>query len=178
MSGGKNKMKRNLLIWLALFAVASLLGYFDALGSYASAYHDGVAYLSWEAAIGWDLTKWNLWVLWGPLILRLGGLYPVDRRNWFWRVPPYVLASIGIALTHLGVLILLRFLMLRGTLSGVSFFFKDKYYVLMADFLIGILLCGFILAAGQALAFYRQVREGELKATPLQAHLAQAPLHA
>lgn len=171
-------MKRNLLIWLALFAVASLLGYFDALGSYASAYHGGIAYLSWEAALGWDLTKWNLWVLLGPLILRLGGLYPVDRRNWLWRVPPYVLTSIAIALMHLGVLIVVRFLLVRGTLSGVSSFFKDKYYVLMADFLIGILVCGFILAAGQALAFYRQVREVELKASQLQAQLALAQLQA
>ena len=170
--------KRNLIIWLALFAVASLLGYFDALGSYASAFHNGVAYLRWDAALAWDLTKWNLWVLFAPLILHLGRRFPVEWKNWYRRVPPYVLTSVCIALVHMSILILIRFLMIRGSLSGVTDFFKDKYYVLMADFLIGILICGFILAAGQALAFYRQVREVELKASQLEAQLAQAQLQA
>ena len=170
--------KRSLLIWLPLFGVASLLGYFDALGSYASAYHDGVAYLRWDAALAWDLTKWNLWVLFAPFILLLGRRFPVDRFNWIRHIPFYVLTSVGIALLHLALLILIRFVMLRGTLAGLSFFFKDKYYVLMADFLIGIMVCGFILAAGQALAFYRQVRAGELKAAQLETQLAQAQLQA
>lgn len=169
--------KRNLLIWLALFAVASLLGYFDALSSYASAYHDGVAYLRWDWALSWDLTKWNLWVLFAPFILYLGRRFPVDRLNWGRRVPLYVLAGVGIALVHLALLISTRFF-IHGDLAWLSNFFSVKYYVLMADFLIGIMVCGFILAAGQALAFYRQVREGELKAAHLETQLAQAQLQA
>lgn len=169
--------KRNLLIWLGLFAVASLLGYFDALGSYAGAYHEGVAYLRWDWALAWDLTKWNLWVLFAPFILLLGRRFPVDRSNWIRRVPLYVLASVCLALVHLALLVSTRFFA-HGNLEWFGNFFSVKYYVLMADFLMGIMVCGFILAAGQALAFYRQARAADLKAAQLETQLAQAQLQA
>jgi LytS/YehU family sensor histidine kinase len=78
---------------------------------------------------------------------------------------------------HLALLISTRFFIHRN-FTWLSSFFTEKYYVLMSDFLIGILVCGFILAAGQALAFYRQIREAELKAAHLETQLALAQLQA
>lgn len=171
--------KRNMLLWLSLFAVASLLGYFDALGSYASSYslRDGKYHLQWKYALSWDMSKWMLWVLLAPLVLRLGERFRVERRDLLRSLPVYILLGIGIALLHSALLIFINFLA-DYELVALQNFLTHKYYVLISDFLIGIVIYGLILASAHALAFYKQAREGELRAMQLEMQLANAQLQA
>lgn len=176
--------KRQLLLWLTLFGVASLVAYFDALGSYASAYHNGIAYLRWDVALSYDMTKWNLWVLLAPLVLRLGRRFPVDRLAWSRRVPVYVFAGASVAITHTVLHVFVHFVVLFGVARLGSLpartidFVATKYYVVMADFLLGALIYSLILASGHALDYYRRAQANELRAAHLEAQLAQAQLQA
>lgn len=176
--------KRQSLLWLSLFVVASLLGYADALGSYASAYHNGIAYLKWETALSYDLTKWNLWALLAPLVLRLGRRFRVDRLDWSRRIPLYVAVGASVALLHSALLALIHFCIIQGVAglnslpAWVIAFVTNKYYVVISDFLLGALVYSLILASGHALDYYRLAQANNLRAAHLEAQLAQAQLHA
>lgn len=176
--------KRYTLLWLLLFAVASLLGFFEALGSYASAYQGGVHYLGWKMALSWDLTKWNLWALLAPPIMWLGRVFPVNYNNHLRRAPAYALVTVGIALAHFLLHNLLHSLIVYGAdgftafFSNFSPFLAERYYVFISDFVVGILICGLILTGGNAHDYYRQVQTGETRAAQLEAQLAQAQLQA
>lgn len=176
--------KHHISLWLLLFAVASLLGFLEALSSYASAYQDGVHYLSWKTALSWDLTKWNLWVLLAPLILWLGHRLPLNRRRWRQRIPIYVAAGIAIALAHALLHFLLQFVLGYGIgrfdifLSDLDSFLRERYFVLLSDFVIGVLICGLTLTGSNALGYYKQAQAGETRTAQLEAQLAQAQLQA
>lgn len=176
--------KYRFLLWLILFAVASLLGFFEALGSYASAYQGGVHYLSWKMALSWDLTKWNLWALLAPTIVWLGHRLPIHRDNLQRRIPVSILTVICIALAHFLLHNLLHSFIVHGTsgftafLSNFSPFLAERYYVFLSDFVIGVLICGLILTGSNALDYYKQAQAGVTRAAKLEAQLAQAQLQA
>jgi two-component system LytT family sensor kinase len=172
--------KRRVLIWLSLFGVASLLGYFDALGSYAASYSFDASdryFLPWKTALSWDLIKWNLWVLLSPFVLWLGQRIRFDRRNWARIIPAYVLIGVGVAILNSALLIFIHFFV-TGSRAGLYGFLSYRYFVLIADALIGIVIYGLILASAHALAYYREARESELHAAQLETQLAQAQLQA
>lgn len=172
--------KRSVLLWLSLFVVASLLGYFDALGSYAASYSfdDTERYfLPWKKALSWNLAKWNFWVLLSPFVIWLGQRIRFDRRNWVRVVPAYVLIGLGVAVLHAALLVFIQFFVIHSRV-GLYEFLRYKYFVLISDALIGIVIYGLILASARALAYYREVRQGELRAAQLETQLAQAQLQA
>lgn len=176
--------KNHILFWLLLLAVASVLGFFEALGSYASAYQGGVHYLGWKMALSWDLTKWNLWALLAPLIIWLSRLFPVNCDNHLRRGPAYILVVTCIAITHFLLHNLLHSFIVYGTdgftafLANFSPFLAERYYVFISDFVVGILICGLILMGSNAHDYYRQMQSGETRAAQLEAQLAQAQLQA
>jgi two-component system LytT family sensor kinase len=173
-------LKRRALIWLLLFGVASLLGYLDALGSYAASYSFDASeryFLPWRTALSWDLIKWNLWVLLAPFVLWLGQRIRFDRRNWTRVVPAYILIGVSAALLNSALLIFIHFF-LTGSRVGLYGFLSYRYFVLIADALIGIVIYGLILVSAHALAYYREARENELRAAQLETQLAQAQLQA
>lgn len=170
--------KQRMLLWILLFFIASLLGYVDALGSYAQSYSfsvPGKYYLAWNAALIWDLAKWNLWVLLAPPVLWLGRKTYFDRRPS--RVSVYALTGICFALLHSALLTFIQFFIIFRT-DDLLYFLKYKYFVLIFDSLTGIIIYGLILVSGQALVYYKQAREGELKSARLETQLAQAQLQA
>lgn len=172
--------KRRVLIWLLLFGVASLLGYFDALGSYAASYSFDASdryFLPWKTALSWDLIKWNLWVLLSPLVFWLGQRIGFDRRNWMRIVPAYILIGVGVALLNCALLVFIHFFVI-GNRAGLYGFLSYRYFVLISDALIGIVIYGLILTSAHALAYYREARENELRVAQLGTQLVQAQLQA
>lgn len=173
-------LKRRILLWLTLLTVASILGYLDALGSYAASYSftvPGTYSLPWHRALAWDLTKWNLWALLTPLVFRLGRKTYLERRDLLRRVPVFALIGVCVALMHSALLVLIQFSIIYGA-DELRPFLTYKYFVLISDFLTGLVLYGLILVSGQALVYYKQAQEGELKSAQLETQLAQAQLQA
>ena len=170
--------KKRVLLWILLFLVASLLGYLDALGTYAQSYSfttPGKYYLAWNKALIWDLAKWNLWVLLAPPVLWLGRETYLERRPS--RISAYALIGICFAVLHSALLTFIQFFIIFRA-DDLVFFLKYKYFVLIFDSLTGFITYGLILVSGQALSYYKQAREGELKSARLETQLAQAQLQA
>ena len=170
--------KKRMLLWISLFLIASLLGYVDALGTYAQSYSfttPGKYYLAWNKALIWDLAKWNLWVLLAPPVLWLGRRTYLERRPS--RISVDALIGICFALLHSALLTFIQFFIIFRT-DDLVFFLKYKYFVLIFDCLTGIIIYGLILVSGQALVYYKQAREGDLRSARLETQLAQAQLQA
>ena len=170
--------KRRVVLWVGLFLIASIFGYVDALGSYAQSYSfstPGKYYLPWNVALTWDLSKWNLWVLLAPPVLWLGRKTHLERHPS--RIPVYALIGICFALLHSALLTFIQFFIILGT-GDLLFFLQYKYFVLIFDSLTGIIIYGLILVSGQALVYYKQAREGDLRSARLETQLAQAQLQA
>ncbi len=170
-------LPRRWLQWALLIALCAALGWIDALRSYYSAYRGGIYYLEWGVALRWDLIGWSVWVVFIPLVLRLSRRWQIDRRNWHWSLPVFLFAGVLAALSRilLPVLIHVGFV---ESFSSMRSWLDHKPFFLLTDFLFALVFYCVVLACGQALAYYRHYREEELRASRLEAQLAQAQLAA
>jgi sensor histidine kinase YesM len=89
----------------------------------------------------------------------------------------YSLAGLFFALARTLLPIFVHFFVFYGT-QGLSGFIKHKYFVLLSDFLVAIVVYGLILTLGHALNYYKQSRESQLKAANLETQLARSQLQA
>jgi len=171
--------KRRLLIWLLFVSLTTLLGIFDALRSYAASYSPvtGRYYLEWNTSLAWNVTSWNLWILLAPLVLRLGQRFSFDGRNWRRRALALMAAGVFFALAHSALVVFINFFIIKRD-DDLAGFLQFKYFVLMLDVLLGILVYGLILAFSQAINYYKQYRGEELRTSQLRTQLAQAQLQA
>jgi sensor histidine kinase YesM len=169
--------KRRLLPWVLLVAVCTVMGFLDAFASYAAANNFGEFHLAWSRALSYDLSGWLLWVLFAPLILWLGRRFRTGRDNWVLVLVVYTLAGLSFALVRALFPVFVNFFIIYRT-GELHEFFKYKYFIILSDFLVAIFVYGIILTFAHAQNYYKQYREGELKASQLEAQLAQAQLHA
>jgi len=169
--------KHRWFYWLWLVALCLLLGFFDALRSYGSAYYNGVYRLEWSVALRWDLIGWLVWIPFIPLILRLCDRLPIDRENWPSRM--LIFGPLGLFASSIRALLpILVHLILEPGFSKLIHWLSLKPYFLLTDFLFGLAFYGFVLAYGQARNYYRRYREEELHRSHLEAQLARAELRA
>lgn len=165
--------------WLKILLLIPLclsLGLIDSVRSYASAYHDGTFYLSWENAVRWDLSAWLVWILFIPLILRLSRRVRISQENLLWSAPAFGLLGLALAAlkTIAPIVIYMAFVQpFDEILSWLS-----RTLFLLTDFLAAFVFYCFVLAFAQALNYYRQYRDEELRASRLESQLARAELHA
>lgn len=168
--------KRRWLAWLALIVVCNVFGLIDAFQGYVAANSSGGS-LAWSRAYPMSLIGWNLWILFVPLILWLVHRFPLERESWQSRIILYVSAGFVIALVRTVVPVAIHF----GVIYNSRFlrsYLTNKYYDLISDFLVALVVYGLVLTLGQALNYYKQYRENELKASRLAAQLAQSQLQA
>ena len=166
-------LKNRWLPWGLLVLACTLFGYFDALGSYAASPRSQ----EWMRILGWDLTNWYLWILLAPFAIRFGRRFRIDRSNWHRRLLAHIPASLAFAIVHSVLLLCIGFTSFYH-IDGLRLFLLRRYFVLISDFLVGMVIYGMILALVHALDYYRQYREGELRASQLEAQLARAQLQA
>ena len=165
--------------WLRFFLLVPLcllLALIDAVRSYTSAYHDGVFYLAWEDALRWDLSAWWVWVFFIPLILWLSRRVRINQENWLWSAPLFAL--LGLLLASIKTVTpIVVYMVLVQPLGEILSWLSQKLF-LLTDFLAAFVFYCFVLAFGQALSYYRQYREEELRASRLESQLARAELEA
>ena len=168
--------KNRWLKLLLLIPLCLLLGLIDAVRSYTSAYHDGVFYLDWETAVRWDLSAWLVWVFFIPLVLRLSRRVSISQGNWFRSVPLFLALGVVVALAKTAAPIFI--LSAYDTSSDQILEWLSRRPYLLTDFLAAFVFYCFVLAFAQALNFYRQYREEELRASKLESQFARAELQA
>ncbi|HYL73533.1 MAG TPA: histidine kinase [Bryobacteraceae bacterium] len=153
----------------SLFALCSVFSWYPVRRS-AGGYGP-----DWNQALAWELLRWNLWAPLAGLILRW------ERRLPSWRPARARIAILyGGALLvapaiHSALLVAIYFPFVAG---HVAAFLRYRSFVLVTDYLTGIVVCGLVLGLAHARGYYLRLREEELRTSHLETQLAQAQLEA
>src|SRR6266404_2028065 len=132
--------------------------------------------IRWERIFTVELLYAYIWAALTPLILWLARRYPIERWNWVRSLLVHLAASlfIGFATRVLHDLMLYSLVGDSGWKLSVSKLLLNVYF--MTDY--GVMLYWLILLISYSFNYQRRYREGEVRATRLEAQLAQAQLQA
>jgi signal transduction histidine kinase len=156
-------MRRRLIFWLAVFAGWTLLVMVFAVSSsltYALTYQPP----RWRYTITMAATEWYVWAAFTPLVAWLSRRFRLSRARW-WRM--LILGAIGVPVAFIKVTMTR---VLRGVTEGGEAYFQ------ISDLAAQYLIYWGIVAATHAWLYYRDVQGRELRASQLEALLAQTRL--
>jgi two-component system LytT family sensor kinase len=173
----KKGWRRRAAKWAVIFAAWTFVGLFMASQDYVRNLRAGNA-VEWRKMLFLlELPFAYLWALLTPLLLWLARRFPLERGR--------VVKS---ALVHLSVSLSLSVMTMVGfnTLSAFLFLPEPDRHFSLSRLLASIytyfdyymLIYWLILMVSHAADYYGRYREGELKASQLEAQLAQAELRA
>jgi two-component system LytT family sensor kinase len=164
-----DRTPRNWLGWLAIPAVATLLGFFFATRTYIlyNAYPDNS--IGWLEALLPALTDWYLWTLLSPLVIWLALAFPLERGRWLRRLPILLVAGVAISLLKVGLDFEAGRLLPWITES--RFGQRARF-----DTHFNLMTYAVILGLAYAVIYYRRYRERELRASQLETQLTRARL--
>ena len=157
-------MRRRWIVWLLVLSGWTALAIFFAVSSsltYVSTYQPP----RWRLTLVMALTEWYAWAALRPLVAWLARRFPVRRGSIVKAVAVHTPAGLILAMVKVTLTRLLRLPIVR---SSEYFQISD----LSTQFVIYLAL----VAAVHALNSYRAGREGELRASQLEARLAGARL--
>jgi two-component system, LytTR family, sensor kinase len=157
-------VRRRWIVWLLVLAGWTVLAIFFAVSSsltYVVTYQPP----RWRLTLVMALTEWYAWAVLTPLVAWLARRYPIRRgfvtKALFVHVPAgLVLAIVKVALTRV----------LRLPIVPSVEYFQ------ISDLSTHYIMYWALVAAVHALTYYRAGREGELRASQLEARLADARL--
>ena len=123
-----------------------------------------------------ELAYAYVWAALTPLILWLSRRFPIDRTNWHRRLTVHFVASIAIGFATRVLHDLMSFSLLAdaGRRLSLTRLLLNVYF--MSDY--AIMIYWLVLLVAYAFAYQKRYREGEVRATRLEAQLAQAQLQA
>src|SRR5262249_52260530 len=158
--------------WSLIFLGWTLLGLFFATQNYINAYLQGsyAAYtkraLTWRQAVVLSLSEWYLWAMLAPLILWLARRFPIERPARLRGLLVHAVA--GLALSVFKVMADGNAVRLLGFHPAVA----------MSSFKLhpNLLTYWAIVGGAHAFGYYQRYRERELRASQLEARLAQTQL--
>jgi two-component system, LytTR family, sensor kinase len=130
--------------------------------------------ITWKQAWSVGLTQWWGWSLLYLLIFAITKRLPIERQHWVRGLLIYLVIGLGVTLLKLGIDVG----WLRWIYRGEVFKHTPERSLLAVMTYFNFLTYWAFVSVGQALNFYRQAREGELKAAQLETQLAQAQLQA
>jgi len=152
------------LIWSSW----TLYALFTASQSYLSrAYSQTVAF---KRAFLYSLLDSYTWALLTPVVLWLGARFAIQRNNWWRAVPLQILFAIVFAIIHVVIFTLVL------PLIGYESSLRVTRSVFLARFHSDLLTYWLLIGLRHAVDYYRKFQDRELKATQLEARLAEAQL--
>jgi len=160
-------LERRWARWILIFGVWTLLGALSAVRVMMSYAYSGYA-VTWRRALVIALTDWYVWALLAPVIAWLARRFAIERRSWLRSLLVHLPASLFFSILKM----VIEFRLLQW-LDPVS---AERYPVL--QFPSTLFTYYAILGAIYAFDYYRKYRAHELKASQLEAQLAQAQLQA
>jgi signal transduction histidine kinase len=152
-------------LYLAGWAVLAV--FFASQGVIYSAYRGDTVPLG--NIVGRALVDWYIWAALAPFVYLLGRRFPLVRGHLPRSIVVHVLASAVFAVARIGV---------RAGISTVVGWPPAAPFnlMLMAQFHVSVATYWVILGISHAVEYYRQYRERELRASQLEARLAQSQL--
>src|SRR5262245_41585010 len=149
---------------LLIFGAYTALGLFIAVANSLTYMTTGYA-PNWRISIERSLAEWYLWALVTPLILWLAGRRPITRRTFV------VNGSI-----HLAAMLVVGISKAQADQFVRKLLFGRAGYLLLSSLAANFLLYWAIVAIAHGLSYYRTGRDRELRATQLEARLAETRL--
>jgi two-component system, LytTR family, sensor kinase len=169
--------------WQSLWARAALIfGVWTLIGLAFSAQWYFAAFRSeqpvaWSRALYVQMSWGYLWALATPLVLWFVRRFPIDKQNWLRH-----------SLTHLLMSNLLTFIvgitghtilyLNYGRAAGRPYMFQNSLRHAVNNYTEGIGIYLLITFLAYAYSYYQRYRQGELRASQLEAQLSQAQLQA
>jgi two-component system LytT family sensor kinase len=147
-------------IWVGWTGLALFLGISSSL-AYISVGNPPL----WSLTIRMALADTYVWALIAPFVMALARRFPFTRATVWSSLPVHLVASLAICVAKLIVDRVLRWMLFR--FSG---------YMLISSLAPNFLFYWAIVAAAHGFAYYRSGKEKELRASQLEARLAEARL--
>jgi two-component system, LytTR family, sensor kinase len=174
-SASANLLDRRWVRWALYLGFWTALGLVNAGQSYFIRAVNNQRPHPWAFVLG--LTDWYLWAALTPFIFSLGRRWPMDRRHWPVSLPVHLAACflctlLVVAITTEAFLLLAP----EGEESSKMTYGQLFRLELVGYLVVYLWVYGGILGVGQAVEYYRRFRERELRASRLEARLAQARL--
>ena len=124
---------------------------------------------SWSEALAWSFSYWYAWAALAPLVVWLSRLLLREGTAFLVSLQLHLPACVLLSFAHLAVLVVVT----RASHIGVEPL-RAVYAVHMQW---NLLIYWVLVGATHALHYYDRFRERELRATQLEAELAQSQLH-
>lgn len=164
-------MLRRLGPWALAASGWTLAGVFFASQTFITYSYSRRA-LTWKQAFAQSLTEWYLWALLAVAILWLARRLPIERGKLWISVPVHAVLSVIFSVVHLAIYSNLAPAILpfqSGAKDLYQAFFPTKFHP-------GVLTYWAVVGFSHAESYYRRYRDREVRASQLEARLAQAQL--
>ncbi len=167
--------------WLVIFGVWTFLGVFESTRLYA-VYNPVEKLIPWDRAFVWGLTYWYIWAALSPVIYWLVRRFPFERGGMWSALSIHIVASLIFAMIQLAInaqaLLWQEGLVYLYQTSGTVTYWVVFKGSLTAKFHPAALVYWGVVFVYMGLDYYRRYKEERLRASEIEARLAQAELSA
>jgi two-component system LytT family sensor kinase len=164
------------LRWLFIIGFWTFFGALNGSQMYLGVRSEGMD-ISLSRVFAWQMLGWIPWVLLTPAVLWLGRRFPLERPKLARNLSVHAAACALVAAAHTALFVVAS-LLLSPFESKPRSFLEMFYGRLTSQFHIDLLIYGAVLGTSYAVGYYARFREREVRATQLEARLAQAELQA
>jgi signal transduction histidine kinase len=159
-----------------VFGVWTVIGLVFSLQWYFASYRSEQP-VAWSRALFVQMSWAYLWALATPLVLWLARRFPIEKQHWPRNLLAHLLAGTALSFAA-GVAehLLLHFKYRAG--MGRAYAFSDSLRFALSNYTEGMGIYLLIAFLAYAYSYYQRYRQGELRASRLEAQLSQAQLQA
>src|SRR5262245_3940918 len=160
--------------WALILVFWTLLGLFFASETFFALHLAGRP-ITWGEALLYELPGWYIWALFAPAIVWLARRVRFEKTRYVFAALFHLTASALFSILQLSLETALT-RALQPTLAGAPTFSQSLRFVLETGSHFNLIAYWGVLCASYALVYHRRNQERDLKATQLEARLAQARL--
>jgi two-component system LytT family sensor kinase len=161
----------------ALIAGAwTVIGFVFSLQWYFAAFRSDMPVL-WSRALYVQMSWGYLWALATPLVLWLVRLFPIDKQNWRRSSLIHLLSS-NLLIFVVGICGHIINYLNYGRAMGKAYTFENSLRFVVSNYTEGMGVYLLLMFLSYAYNYYQRYRQGELRASQLEAQLSQAQLQA
>jgi two-component system LytT family sensor kinase len=178
-----NQLAEDRRWWQSLWARAGIIfGVWTVIGLVFSAQWYFAAFRSeqpiqWSRALYVQMSWGYLWALGTPIILWLARRFPMDKQRWLRNSLMHLLASTLLVFVS-GIIGHLIIYFHIGRPAGYSYMFQNSLRFAVGNYSEGLGIYLLVTFLAYAYSYYQRFRQGELRASQLEAQLSQAQLQA
>ena len=171
----ENKRRRLAIKWLMIAGVWTLIALYFA-GETLMRSHAAGRPLAWWRALSWELVSCYIWLAFLPLILWLGRRFRFERGDWPRRLLIHLIAGLTIPLAQQAVDALVLPHLGYPPFGQFDSFAATYREFLLLNYPISMTIYWASIGVQQGISYYQMYRERELRASQLEAKLAQSQL--